>query len=103
MYNRQERRNLEKKLGLFKAQDKMSDKQLADIKERRVATGKQIHLQTIQSREQYLQEFEAAQYTKRVAFWVKNGLSEELATAKVDEEYRIENEKFEKAYQKKNK
>jgi len=80
----------------------MSDKQLTEMRERRRATGKQIHLQTVQTREQYLQEFEAKQYSSRVDFWLKQGLDQEQATAQVDEEYRIDNEKFDKRYQKKN-
>jgi len=102
MYNRQQRRQMEKNLGLLKAQERMSDKQLTEIKERRRATGKQIYLQTVQSREQYLQEFETKQYSQRVDFWLKQGLDQEQATAQVDEEYRIENEKFDKNYEKKN-
>jgi hypothetical protein len=93
---------MEKNLGLLKAQEKMSDKQLEEMKERRRATGKQIHLQAVQSREQYLQEFESKQYASRVEFWLKQGLDQEQATAQVDEEYRIDNEKFDKKYQKKN-
>ena len=103
MYNRQQRRQMEKNLGLLKAQERMSDKQLTEIKERRRATGKQIYLQTVQSREQYLQEFETKQYSQRVDFWLKQGHDQEQATAQVDEEYRIENEKFDKNYEKKRK
>ena len=101
MYNRQQRRQMEKNLGLFKAQEKMTDEKKNEIRQRRLATGKQIHLQQIQSREQYKEEFEAKQYQNRVDYWLSTGLDQEAATARVDEEYRIENEKFEKKLLKK--
>lgn len=101
MYNRQQRRQMEKNLGLFKAQEIMTGEKKNEIRQRRLATGKQIHLQQIQAREQYEEEFAAKQYQKRIDFWVNSGLDQDAAQAVVDEEYRLENEKFEKKLTKK--
>lgn len=101
MYNRQQRRQMEKRLGLFKAQEVMTGEKKNEIRQRRLATGKQIHLQQVQTREQYEEEFATKQYQSRVDYWLSTGVDQEVATAKVDEEYRVENEKFEKKLTKK--
>jgi hypothetical protein len=97
MYNRKQRREIEKKTGLIKEYQKMSDKQKAEVRQRRMAVGKQIHLQNVQAREQYEQEQEALRYAKRIQFTQEHlNITPEEATARVDEEYRKENERREK-------
>ena len=87
---------MEKKLGLLKEFAKLPEHKKEEIRQRRAMTGKQIHLQNVQAREQYEQEWETQQYQKRVLFWEGVGMSSEEAAAKTDEEYRLENEKWEK-------
>jgi hypothetical protein len=103
MYNRKQRREMEKRLGLLKEFANMPESKKAEVRERRAATGKQIHLQNVQAREQYEQEWEAQQYQKRIAFWESAGMTNEEATAKTEEEYRIDNEKWEKKAMRKKK
>jgi len=96
MYNRKQRRDMEKKLGLFKQFALLPKDKQEEIRERRAATGKQIHLQNQQSREQYEQEYETKKYQQRIDFWKNAGLGDEEAVSKTDEEYRIDNERWEK-------
>lgn len=96
MYNRKQRREMEKKLGLMKEYAKMSDAQKAEVRKRRMETGKQIHLQNVQAREQYEQEQETKRYQQRIAFYQSLGKTDEEATAAVDAEYERDNQKFEK-------
>jgi len=97
MYNRKQRREIEKKTGLMKEYQNMSDTKKAEVRQRRRAVGKQIHLQNVQAREQYEQEQEALRYAKRIEFFQNHlNITAEEATARVDEEYRKDNEKWEK-------
>lgn len=97
MYNRKQRREIEKKTGLMKEYQNMSDAKKAEVRQRRMAVGKQIHLQNVQAREQYEQEQEALRYANRIQHVQELlNITAEEATARVDEEYRKENEKWEK-------
>ena len=81
----------------MKEYQNMSDTKKAEVRQRRMAVGKQIHLQNVQAREQYEQEQEALRYAKRIEFFQNHlNITAEEATARVDEEYRKENEKWEK-------
>ena len=96
MYNRKQRREMEKNLGLMKEYAKMSPEKKAEVRKRRMETGKQIHLQNVQAREQYEQEQEVARYQKRIEFCQEvYKITAEEATKRVDDEYRILNEKWE--------
>jgi hypothetical protein len=102
MYNRKQRREIERKTGLMKEYANMPADKQAEVRTRRMAVGKQIHLQNVQAREQYEQEQEALRYAKRIEFVQEiYKISAEEAAVKVDEEYRIENEKWEKRMQRK--
>ena len=102
MYNRRQRRETERQLGLLKAYKNMSEKQKAEVRKRRAETGKQIHLQNQQAREQYEMEFESLQYQKRIDMWQKLGLNAEEAKVKVDEEYARDEERWKKKNARKN-
>lgn len=102
MYNRKQRRDIERKTGLMKEYANMPEAKKAEVRSRRMAVGKHIHLQNVQAREQYEQEQETQKYSKRIEFIQElYKISAEEATVKVDEEYRIENEKWEKRTQRK--
>lgn len=96
MYNRKQRRELEKKVGLMKTYQKMSDKDKAEVRKRRMASGKEIHLQNVQAREQYEQAFEAELYQKKITSFQETGMTNEEATAHVDQLYALENARWEK-------
>jgi hypothetical protein len=96
MYNRKQRRDMERQLGLFKSFKKMPKSQQEEIRKRRAETGKQIHLQNQQAREQYEMEFENEQYQKRISFWERMGLTRDDATKKTDEEYAADEVKWAK-------
>jgi hypothetical protein len=102
MYNRKQRRDIERKTGLMKDYVNMPEAKKAEVSSRRMAVGKQIHLQNVQAREQYEQEQESLRYAKRIELVQEiYKISAEEAAVKVEEEYRIENEKWEKRAQRK--
>jgi hypothetical protein len=92
---------MEKQLGLRKQFANMSASEKAEMRKRRMESGKQIHLQNVQAREQYEQAFEAEVYQKRITSFQETGMTIEEATAHVDELYALENAKWEKRHMKK--
>lgn len=96
MYNRKQRRELEKKSGLLKMYQNMSEADKAELRKRRAASGKQIHLQNVQAREQYEIEQETLRYTKMIERFQSEGMSDEEATAAADAQLKIEQDRWEK-------
>ncbi len=103
MYNRKQRRELEKKVGLLKTYQNMSEKDKAELRKRRAASGQQIHLQNQQAREQYEIEQEALRYQKMLVRFQEEGLSDEDATKAADALVKLEQDKLEKRHLKKQK
>lgn len=101
MYNRKQRRELEKKTGLLKIYQNMSEADKVELRKRRAATGKQIHLQNVQAREQYEIEYETLRYTKNIERFQQEGMSDEEATAAADSLLQKEHELWEKRHAKK--
>lgn len=100
MYNRKQRRELEKKTGLQKIYQNMSDANKAELRKRRAASGKEIHLQNVQAREQYEIEQETLRYTKMVERFQSEGMSDDEATAAADSQLKLEQKRWEKKTQK---
>ena len=96
MYNRKQRRELEKKAGLLKIYQNMSETDKADLRKRRAASGKQIHLQNVQAREQYEIEQETLRYTKMIERFQSEGMTDEEATAAADAQLKIEQDRLDK-------
>ena len=100
MYNRRQRRELEKKAGLLKIYQNMSEKDKAELRKRRAASGKQIHLQNVQAREQYEIEQETLRYTKMIERFQLEGMNDEEATAAADAILKTEQDRWEKKHTK---
>lgn len=96
MYNRKQRRELEKKAGLLKIYQNMSEADKADLRKRRAASGKQIHLQNVQAREQYEIEQETLRYTKMIERFQTEGMTDEEATAAADALLKLEQDRLDK-------
>jgi hypothetical protein len=96
MYNRRQRRELEKKSGLLKIYQNMSEADKAELRKRRAASGKQIHLQNVQAREQYEIEQETLRYTKMFERFQLEGMNDEDATAAADALLKAEQDRWEK-------
>jgi len=79
MYNRKQRREMEKQLGLFKEFNKMSESQKAEIRSRKNATGQQIHLKNIQELENAKVQAESDNYAKVVQSLMDSGKTLEQA------------------------
>jgi hypothetical protein len=103
MYNRKQRRELEKKVGLLKTYQNMSEKDKAELRKRRAASGKQIHLQNQQAREQYEMEQEVLRYQRMLVRFQDEGMSDEDATKAADALLKQEQDKAEKKHLKKQK
>ena len=101
MYNRKQRRELEKKTGLLKMYQNMSETDKAELRKRRAASGKQIHLQNVQAREQYEIEQETLRYTKSIERFQSEGMNDEEATAAADALLKIAQDRWEKKTAKK--
>lgn len=90
MYNRKQRREMEKQLGLFKEFKKMSESQKAEIRGRKLATGQQIHLQNIQELENQKIQAESDSYARVVQGLMDSGKTleeaEEIAKKNVEAE-----------------
>jgi len=90
MYNRKQRREMEKQLGLFKEFNKMSESQKAEIRSRKNATGQQIHLQNIQELENQKMQAESDSYARVVQGLMNSGKTleeaEEIAKKNIEVE-----------------
>jgi|688.fasta_scaffold895967_2 hypothetical protein len=90
MYNRKQRREMEKQLGLFKELKKMSESQKTEIRNRKNATGQQIHLQNIQELENQKVQAEADSYARVVQGLIDSGKTleeaEEIAKRNIENE-----------------
>ena len=73
MYNRKQRREMEKNLGLFKELHKMTESQKAEVRARKQATGVQIHLQNVQELENQKIQAEADSYGRVVQGLIDTG------------------------------
>lgn len=74
MYNRKERRNLEKRMGFFKEVKEMSAEKQAEFAKRKREAGHQIYLKNLEDTTNKLMEAEAERYSARIAQLVESGL-----------------------------
>ena len=90
MYNRKQRREMEKQLGLFKQFNQMTEAQKAEIRARKQASGHQIHLKNIQELENQKVQTEADNYAKVVQSLMDTGKTyveaEEIAKRNIENE-----------------
>ena len=81
MYNRRQRREMEKKMGLLDTFSKLTPKEKAEISRRKAEAGKQIHLKNIQELENQRIQQEAESYAKQLQSWIASGKTAEEAEA----------------------
>jgi hypothetical protein len=96
MNNHKERRELEKKLGLLKKFKNMSFEQQEDIRQRKIAAGKQIHLNNVQELENRNVQVEADAYAANLQMWMKSGMTYEEADAMAKKNGEIKERRLEK-------
>lgn len=77
MYNRKQRRKIEKELGLLKEFKKLSPEGKADVQKRKREMGNQIHLKNTQERIHNLEIASAEREAKMIQSLIESGKSEE--------------------------
>ena len=86
-YNRRQRREIEKNLGLHKEYQKMTDTEKAEVRKKKRQVGEQIHLQNVQEIENRRLQEEANNYAKQVQSWIDGGKTPEQAEEIVKSNY----------------
>jgi len=87
MYNRQQRRKIEKELGILKDYSKKSEKEKAEIRRTRIAKGNQLHTKNTQELEEKQAERETLRFQERIATLTRAKYSIEEATKIAEAEY----------------
>ena len=95
-YNHKQRRELEKNLGLLKKYKNMSFEQQEDIRQRKIAAGKQIHLNNVQEAENRGAQAEADAYAANVQMWMNSGMTYEEADAMAKKNSELKERRLEK-------
>jgi len=90
MYNRKERRETEKKLGLFRELSKMSRSQRDEVKFNKRRAGEQIHLSNVQELENKKIQDEAELYAKTLQSLIESGKTYEEAETVVKRNTELE-------------
>ena len=88
--NHASRRSLEKKLGLFKEYRKMSDAQRAEVRKRKNAAGREIHLRNVQEQENRNIQQESERYARMLQSMIAAGKTPEEADAILSKNIEIE-------------
>lgn len=79
MYNRKQRRKIEKELGLLKQFKKMSPAEKKEIQKRKREMGREIHLRNQQERYNSQENFAAETSAKILQNLIESGKSQEVA------------------------
>jgi len=90
MYNRKQRRELEKRIGLFKEIKTMSESAKADLKTRKQEAGKQIFIKNVEDSTNRLMDAEAERYSKKIAELVESGLENSEAEKVIEKNMLIQ-------------
>jgi len=90
MYNRQQRRKIEKNLGLTKEYSKKSEKEKSEIRHERIEKGKQIHAKNTQEIRDRQAEADALRFQQRINSLLKLNYTIEEATKIAEIEYEEE-------------
>lgn len=79
MYNRKQRRKIEKDLGLLKEFKKLSPEAKKEVQKRKREMGNQIHLKNVQERNHNLEMADAEREAKILQSLIASGMTEEEA------------------------
>jgi SHS2 domain-containing protein len=101
-YNHKQRRELEKKLGLLKKFQNLSFEDQQEIRQRKIAAGKQIHLTNVQESENRNIQSEADKFAESVQSWMNSGLSYEEADAMARKNVEVREKRQEKLAKRRN-
>jgi hypothetical protein len=95
-YNHKQRRDLEKTLGLLKKYKSMSFEEQEEVRQRKLAAGKQIHLNNVQENENRAVQTESDAYANAVQSWMKEGMTYEEADAMARKNVEVREKRLEK-------
>ena len=96
MYNRRKRREMEKNLGLYAQYLQMGAAQKAEVRKKRIATGKQIHLNTMQTLEEKRDNDRSERFAKALQNLISSGMEESAAEALLIRNIELEEQREEK-------
>jgi len=88
--SRKSRRDLEKRIGLFKEYRKMNDKQKAEVRKRKQATGRELHLRNVQEYENRVIQQDSERYARMLQNMIASGMSEDQADTILSKNIEIE-------------
>ena len=89
MYNHRQRREMEKKLGLYKEYSKMGEKEKAEVRRRKREAGEEIHLRNLQEWENQRIQAKSEAYAKQMQSWIDGGKTPEEAEAIMKRNYEL--------------
>ena len=96
MYNRQERRKMEKDLGLFREMKNASPAKKAEYAKRKQEAGHQIHLKNVEDSTNLMMESANERIAKQIQGLIDGGMSEADANAFIERNIAVENARAEK-------
>ena len=96
MYNRKHRRDMEKKLGLYAQYQQMSHDKKGEVRRKRIATGKQIHLNNMQAVEEQREKNRSEKFAQILQDLIASGMDEKPAEALLVRNIELEEQREEK-------
>lgn len=96
MYNRRERRKMEKDLGLFKEMKNMPTAQKNEFRKRKQEAGKQIFLKNVEDSTNRLTEVASERIAKQIQGLIESGMSEADANKFIENNIAREDARAEK-------
>ena len=93
MYNRKQRRKIEKELGLLKEFKKLSPEGKKEVQKRKRDAGIQIHLKNVQERNHNLEMASAEREAKMIQSLIESGKSEEEVMRMIENNRRVQEKK----------
>ena len=98
---RKDRRKLEKRVGLFKEYRKMNEAKRAEVRKRKQAAGREIHLRNMQEYENNLIQQDSERYARMLQNLIKSGWTEDQADSILSKNIEIEEKRAAKKSSKK--
>ena len=98
MYNRKQRRDMEKKLGLYTQYQQMSETKKAEVRKKRIAAGKQIHLNNMQTVEDQRENNRSERFAKALQNLIASGMEESVAESLLIKNIELEEQREEKLF-----
>jgi hypothetical protein len=93
MYNRKQRRKIEKELGLLKEFKKLSPTAKREVQKRKRDAGIQIHLKNVQETNHNLEMANAEKEAKMIQSLIESGRTEEEVMRMIENNRRVQEKK----------